>query len=77
MHKTIAKVLFWVGMGLLLVAIVFMSMLVYGLNGVFGIVGLSALVAAFIVLICCIWQFILYDAEVTQVPSGDDVPKAH
>lgn len=79
--KKAGKVLFWVAMGFLVVAIVFLSLLIgdlgTGLNWAFGITGLLSVLIALIALTISAVLFLKDDDAHNRAESADDALKAH
>jgi len=79
--KKAGKVLFWVAMGFLVVAIVFLSLLIgdlgAGLNWAFGITGLFSVLLALIALAIAAVLFLKDDDAHNHAESADDALKAH
>jgi hypothetical protein len=77
MKKTAGKILFGVAMLFLVVAVVFLSLLVNSVTYVFGVVGLTCVLAALIFLLISFVLFLKDDDEHNRAEKKEDAPKAH
>jgi hypothetical protein len=76
-QKTLGKIFFWISMGFLAAAVVFLCCLIGGYSLVLTICGLVSVLITVICLLISGVSFLKYDDKANVAESKEDAPKAH
>ena len=76
-NKTLGKIFFWISMGFLAAAIVFLCCLIGGYSLALTICGLVSVLLTVICLLISGIQFLKYDDKTNLPEPKEDAPKAH